>query len=79
MNGDTTMKYECRKWYDSHGTGNYTEDKGERFSMEITTDRAKAFADLWTAIGAKHYETSKAYFFEKDTDATHYTQYIIYK
>ena len=73
------MKYECRRYYDNLGSGNYTEDKKERFSFEISEEQASKFSELWLAIGAKHYETSKANFYEKHTDARHYTQYIIYK
>lgn len=73
------MKYEHRAYYDSHHTGNYTEDKTARFSDDITEDVAKKYAELWNAIGCTHYETSEAHFYEKNTDARHYTQYILYK
>ena len=73
------MKYELRKYYDSFGTGNYTEDKNERFGFECTEEKAKQYIELWLAIGCKHYETSKALFYEIHSDARHYTQYILYK
>ena len=73
------MKYEHRAYYDSFGTGNYTEDKSERFTFDVTEEKAKQFIELWLAIGCKHYETSKAHFYESHTDARHYTQYILYK
>ena len=73
------MKYEHRKWYDDRGTGNYTENKDERFSVDVTEEKAKQFVDMWLAIGCRHYETSKAHFYEKHSDSRHYTQYILYK
>ena len=74
-----TVKYEHRAYYDNLGTGNYTEDKSERFDQIITAEKAKQFVDLLLAIGCKHYETSKAHFYETATDTRHFTQYIIYK
>lgn len=74
------IKYEHRVYYDSWGTGNYTEDKSERFSFDVTEEKAKMFVEkLWLPIGCIHYETSKAHFYERRTDARHYTQYILYK
>lgn len=74
-----TVKYEHRAYYDSFGTGNFTEDKSERFSFDIPGEKAKKFAEIWLSTGCTHYETSKAHFYEIDTDATHYKQYILYK
>jgi hypothetical protein len=74
-----TVKFEHRAYYDSYGTGNYTEDKSKRYSLDFTEEKAKKHADIWVALGCKHYETSKAHFYEKETDARHYTQFIIYK
>lgn len=73
------MKYEYRLYYDSYNTGNYTEDKKERFSLEVTDEKAKKFIELWTSINCTHYETSKAHFYEKKLDSRHYSQYILYK
>lgn len=73
------MKYEHREWYDSYGTGNYTEDKENRFSFDVTEEKAMRFVELWLGIGCIHYETSKAHFYEIHSDARHYTQYILYK
>jgi hypothetical protein len=73
------VKFERREYYDNYGTGNYTEDKSKRYSLDFTEERATQCADMWVEVGCKHYETSKADFYEIQTDARHYTQYIIYK
>lgn len=73
------IKYEHRTHYDAYGTGNYTMDKENCFSEEITEERARQYVEFLTVIGCKHYETSEAHFYEKDADSTHYTQYIFYK
>ena len=73
------VKYERKKYYDNYGSGNYTEDKSENFTKEITEKQASDFAFLWEALGATHYETSKAHFYEIQTDARHVTQYILHK
>ena len=73
------MKYEHRAMYDSFGTDNYTVDKENSFSKEITEEQAKQFVEFWTAIGCKHYETSKAHVYEKQHDARHITAFVLYK
>ena len=73
------IKYECRTYYSNYGTGNYFEDEDARVTKAITDEKAKAFANFFKEIGCKHYETSKAHFYEKTIDASHYEQYIIYK
>ena len=74
-----TILYQHRAYYDSFGTGNYTEDKSERFSVDITEEKAAQFIAHWDAIGCKHYETSKAHFYTYQTDARHYKEFILYK
>ena len=73
------VKFERREYYDSYGTGNYTEDKNQRFSLDVTEEKAQSFIALWTAIGCNHRETSKAELYGIETDARHYTEYILYK
>ena len=80
MNPENKMiKYEHKEFYDNYGTGNYTEDKSKNFSFEVTQEKAKKYAEMWLEMGAKHYETSEAHFYEIQTDARHLTQYILYK
>lgn len=74
-----TVKFEHRAYYDSYGTGNYTEDKSKRYSLNFTKEKAKQYADLWLKVAFAHYETSKAYFYEIHNDTRHYTQFILYK
>ena len=74
-----TVKYEYRYYYDSFGTGNYTEDESKRVSRDITEETAQSYITFWNALGCTYYETSKAHFYEKQTDARHYIQYILYK
>jgi hypothetical protein len=74
-----TVKFEHRAYYDSYGTGNYTEDKSKRYSLNFTEEKAEQYADMWVEGGCKHYETSEAYFYEIHNDARHYTQFILYK
>lgn len=73
------MKYEKRTYFDSFGTGNFTEIETERISFDVSPEKADRFAHFWASTGCKYYETTKAFFFEKQTDARHYTQYILYK
>lgn len=73
------LKYERREYYDNYGTGNYTEDKSAYHTMELSEETAKKFTDMWCWLGLTHYETSKAHFYEEQTDARHFTQYILYK
>lgn len=73
------MKYEHRVNYDAYGTGNFTEVKSERITKELTEERAKRMQEYLTAIGATHYETSKAHIYETQTDARHAYEYIFYK
>ena len=74
-----TQKYEHKAYYDNLGTGNYTEDKSQNFSVDVTEEQAKKYVGLWNMLGCKHYETSKAHFYTIDNDARHYTEYILYK
>lgn len=74
-----TVKFEHRAYYDSYGTGNYTEDKSKRYSLNFTEEKAEEYANRWVENGCKHYETSEAYFYYIQTDSTHYTQFILYK
>ena len=73
------IKYEHKAFYDSYGTGNYTEDKSENFSFDVTEEKAKKFVEMWIAVGATHYETTKAHFYNVTTDSSHFTQFILYK
>ena len=74
-----TITYEHKEFYDSYGTGNYSEDKSGNFTLEITKEQAKKYGDMWLEMGFSHYETSKAYVYEKQWDARHFAQYILYK
>lgn len=74
-----TIKYERRFYYDSYGTGNFTEDKSRTFYSEISEEKAIKFVKMWLEMGASHYETSRAHFYEMRTDARHFTECIIYK
>lgn len=76
---ESTVKYENRTYYDTYGTGNYTEDKSKRYSFDIPVEKAKKFSEMWIAMGYTHYETNKAHFYEVATDSTHCRQYILYK
>jgi len=74
-----TVKMECRAYCDNYGTGNYTEDKSKRYTLNLTKEKAEQYAELWSKAAFAHYETSKAYFYEVHDDARHYIQFILYK
>ena len=46
---------------------------------EIDAEKAQKFIDMIVDMGAKHYETSKAHFYEAMNDARHCTLYVFYK
>lgn len=75
------MFYEVKRLYtDSTIYEIWHEDKELCVpKSEIETDKAKQFIEMLVAMGATHYETSKAHFYEKQSDARHITQYIFYK
>lgn len=75
------MKYEIKRLYtDSTIYGIWKEDKEISVPIsEIDLDKAERFIAMLLEMGAKHYETSKAHFYESQTDSRHTTQYIFYK
>ena len=76
-----TIKYEIKRMYtDSTIYGTWHNDKEVSVPVtEIDAEKAQKFIDMLVAMGAKHYETSKAHFYEIQSDARHCTQYIYYK
>jgi hypothetical protein len=76
-----TIKYEIKRMYtDSTIYGTWHDDKEVSVPVtEIDAEKAQKFIDMLVAMGAKHYETSKAHFYETQSDARHCTQYIYYK
>lgn len=76
-----TVKYEIKELYrDSTVYGFWKDDKEISVPVrEIKKDEADKFIDLLISIGAKHYETSKAHFYQVMSDARHMSQYIFYK
>ena len=46
---------------------------------EIDAEKAQKFIDMLVDMGTKHYETSKAHFYETQNDARHCTLYVFYK
>ena len=76
-----TVKYEIKELYrDSTVYVFWKDDKEISVSIrEIKKDEADKFIALLISIGAKHYETSKAHFYEVMSDARHMSQYIFYK
>ena len=76
-----TVKYEVKRMYtDSTIYGMWHDDKEISVPVtEIDAEKAQKFIDMLVAMGAKHYETSKAHFYETQIDARHCTQYIYYK
>ena len=76
-----TVKYEIKELYrDSTVYGFWKDDKEISVPVrEIKKDEADKFITLLISIGAKHYETSKAHFYEVTSDARHMIQYIFYK
>ena len=76
-----TVKYEIKELYrDSTVYGFWKDDKEISVPVrEIKKDEADKFIALCISIGAKHYETSKAHFYEVMSDARHMSQYIFYK
>ncbi len=76
-----TTTYEIKRLYtDSTIYGTWHEDKELCVpKAEIESARADKFIEMLVAMGAKHYETSKAHFYETQSDARHATQYIFYK
>ena len=73
------MTYELKTFCDSFNSGNYDENKHETITKEITEAEKSKYINYLLFIGAKHYETSKAHFYELETNARQYKQYIFYK
>lgn len=75
------VMYEIKRLYcDSTIYGSWHEDKEVSVPVsEIEAEKAEKFQEMLVAMGAKHYETSKAHFYETQSDARHATQYIYYK
>lgn len=75
------VKYEIKELYrDSTIYGFWKDDKDISVPVrEITKEEADKFIALFISIGAKYYETSKAYFYVIQSDARHMSQYIFYK
>ena len=78
---NNTVVYEMKYLYcDSTIYGSYKEDQEMSTSpREISREKAEKFIDLLSFQNAKHYETSKAHFYEVTIDSTHTKQYIFYK
>ena len=74
-----SVKYENKYFVDKEHNGNYTEEIEYRFTAKVPKRKAKEFFKFWNAIGCVYYETPEAYYYEKNIDSTHFTQYIIYK
>ena len=75
------LTYEVKYLYsDSTIYGFYKEEKEMSVPKRgITPEKASAFAEMLREMGATHYETSRAHFYEMQTDSTHLKQYIFYK
>ena len=76
-----TVKYEIKNMYtNSTIYGMWHEDKEASVHVtEIDAEKAQKFIDMLVDMGAKHYETSKAHFYEAMNDARHCTLYVFYK
>ena len=76
-----TVKYEVKNMYtNSTIYGMWREDKEVSVPVtEIDAEKAQKFIDMIVDMGAKHYETSKAHFYEVLNDARHCTLYVFYK
>ena len=76
-----TVKFEIKELYrNSTVYGFWREDKEISVPVrEIAREEANNFSALNLLLGAKHYETSKAHFYELINDARHMTLYIYYK
>lgn len=76
-----TVVYEMNYLYcESMVYGSYKVDEDMSVhTREITKEQAEKYIDLLKFQGAKHYETSKANFYEVTLDSTHTKQYIFYK
>ena len=76
-----TTTYEIKYLYtDSTIYGICHEDKELCVPKhEIDSSKAERFIEMLIAMGANHYETSKAHFYETQSDARHIKQYIFYK
>ena len=76
-----TVKYEIKNMYtNSTIYGMWHEDKETSVPVtEIDAEKAQKFIDMLVDMGTKHYETSKAHFYESQNDARHCTLYVFYK
>lgn len=76
-----TVNFEIKELYiNSTIYGFWKEDKEISVPVrKITKEEADKFMALNLLLGAKHYETSKAHFYELINDARHMTLYIYYK
>lgn len=76
-----TVKYEIKNMYtNSTIYGMWHEDKEASVPVtEIDAEKAQKFIDMLVDMGAKHYETSEAHFYETLSDARHCTLYVFYK
>lgn len=73
------IKIEKREYYDSYGTGNFTENKNNRCIMELNPEQANIFLNTWKSTASACYETSTAKCFEFYTDARHYDLIRVFK
>ena len=76
-----TVNYEIKSMYTNSTIYSiWHDDKEASVPMaEIDVEQARTYIDMIVAMGAKHYETSKAHFYEVQSDARHCTLYIFYK
>lgn len=76
-----TVKYEIKRIYcDSTVYGMWKDDvEASVPAHEIDAAKAEQFIKMLLEMGATHYETTKAHFYETQSDARHATQYIYYK
>lgn len=76
-----TVKYEIKSMYTNSTIYSIWHDDKENSVpvTEIDAENAQKYIDMIVAMGAKHYETSKAHFYEMQNDARHCTLYVFYK
>ena len=76
-----TVKYEIKNMYtNSTIYGMWHGDKETSVPVtEIDAEKAQKFINMLVDIGAKHYGTSKAHFYETLSDARHCTLHVFYK
>jgi hypothetical protein len=76
-----TVLYEINALYcDSTIYGSYKKDEELSVPLrEIDAEKAEKFIKMLLEMGAKHYETSKAHFYETTIDARHIREYVFFK